>query len=347
MTETQKRIEAYKKALPEIRERVIAVALLFAMSMAMMTSATFAWLTISRAPEVTAVNTTVAANGNLEIALATGDGTIAPGESQVGDSSANEEQSVTRANITWGNLVNLSDPSYGLDNLIMRPALLNSSELLTNPLFSAQYDDDGRVVGLKSGFEYTSWVMPTATTEGYFGLAEKMGVRAVSSTKATVTGFAYDLQLKRDTANGTNAMAKTQLLEITRDGDYQNLLASLVSIHMTAEMNGEDKYKNATITAEQLEQMIEMYNKFKQAFEKEIEAISQALDAQYFSAYGGNTAAYDKPTVESVLAISQFDSSGNYVNKINVEDNGKVTEKEIKIINLEKFLDNYKTICEN
>ena len=46
MNETQRRIKAYKAALPGLRERVIAVALLLAMSVAMMTSATFAWLTL-------------------------------------------------------------------------------------------------------------------------------------------------------------------------------------------------------------------------------------------------------------------------------------------------------------
>ena len=73
MNETQRRIKAYKAALPGLRERVIAVALLLAMSVAMMTSATFAWITLSRAPEVSGVSTTVAANGNLEIALAQGE----------------------------------------------------------------------------------------------------------------------------------------------------------------------------------------------------------------------------------------------------------------------------------
>ena len=88
MNETQRRSKAYKAALPGLRERVIAVALLLAMSVAMMTSATFAWLTISRAPEVSGMSTTVAANGNLEIALAPGDGRTAPAESREGDSAA-------------------------------------------------------------------------------------------------------------------------------------------------------------------------------------------------------------------------------------------------------------------
>ena len=40
-SETRKRINAYKKALPELRERVIAVALLLAMSVSMLGSAQY------------------------------------------------------------------------------------------------------------------------------------------------------------------------------------------------------------------------------------------------------------------------------------------------------------------
>ena len=137
MTETQKRIKAYQKLLPELRERVIAVALLLAMSTSMLSSASFAWLTISRRPEVTNISTNIAANGNLEVALATGDGSEAPGESKVGDSAAASGQSVAAANITWGNLINLADPSYGLENLTLRPAELNKNALKTKPLNAA------------------------------------------------------------------------------------------------------------------------------------------------------------------------------------------------------------------
>ena len=58
-TETRKRIRAYKKMLPELRERVIAVALLLAMSASMLGSASFAWITLSTAPEVSGMATTV------------------------------------------------------------------------------------------------------------------------------------------------------------------------------------------------------------------------------------------------------------------------------------------------
>ena len=69
MTDTQKRIKAYKDALPGIKERLAAVALLLVISLAMVTSATFAWLTISRNPEVSGVNMSVAANGTQRAIL--------------------------------------------------------------------------------------------------------------------------------------------------------------------------------------------------------------------------------------------------------------------------------------
>ena len=69
MNETQRRIKAYKKALPHMKERVVAVAMLLAISATMMISASFAWATLSINPEVSGLATTIAANGNREIAL--------------------------------------------------------------------------------------------------------------------------------------------------------------------------------------------------------------------------------------------------------------------------------------
>ena len=197
MNETQRRIKAYKAALPGLRERVIAVALLLAMSVAMMTSATFAWITLSRAPEVSGVSTTVAANGNLEIALATGNGTVAPGESKVGDSSAAENQTITGANVTWGNLVNLSDPVYGLNQMALRPALLSDYNLNRYPLYGASYGKDGRVEAVTTRYEYATWTTASNGTP-YFAAGDKMthGVRAIASvTYENITGNAVFTEL--------------------------------------------------------------------------------------------------------------------------------------------------------
>ncbi|MBQ3560668.1 MAG: hypothetical protein IJA06_02490, partial [Oscillospiraceae bacterium] len=306
MTETQKRIEAYKKALPEIRERVIAVALLFAMSMAMMTSATFAWLTISRAPEVTAVSTTVAANGNLEIALATGDGTIAPGESKVGDSSANEKQPVTRANITWGNLVNLSDPNYGLDNLVLRPAQLNAASLLDSPLYAAEYQSDGRIDRIASSFSFTSWVPSDGVVPGYFGLSTNLGVRAISSTKVSATGVFAQIFALKDAAEAANSNAVNKYIELTQNDGYMTSLAYIMGVFMTDRLNasqGDDNLTNPTVNKEDLGNLISMYTAFIEVFEMEAQAKADLLNLQLFiKKNSGSIEDYTPYTIESLLA---------------------------------------------
>lgn len=188
MTETQRRIRAYKKALPELRERVIAVAVLLAMSASMLGTASFAWITLSTAPEASGMATTVAANGNLEIALAQGDSMTGgmpipaeePDESMVGDSSV--IQGILNSNNTWGNLINLSEPEYGVSNIALRPALLNNMNLNIAPLYGAMYGGDGRVVNTSVNYGYASW---QDIGHGVWSFAAgdktKYGVRAIST----------------------------------------------------------------------------------------------------------------------------------------------------------------------
>lgn len=185
--ETTARIEQYRNELPRKREKIFAAAMMLAIAIISAASATYAWITLSASPEVTSIDTTVAANGSLEIAMANRTG-AAPGRSAAGDSTG-KDSNVVRANTTWGNLVNLSDPSYGLANVVLRPAALNSTTgLLTNPLYGVEYGDDGRVTGMVNGddFAYT-YYDPGATSAGGMFLVdlkgEHLGVRAISTVK--------------------------------------------------------------------------------------------------------------------------------------------------------------------
>ena len=72
MRESERRIQLYKARLPRIRERIIATLMVFAFSIIMMTMSAFAWVTLSIAPEMSGMKTTIAANGNLEVALVNG-----------------------------------------------------------------------------------------------------------------------------------------------------------------------------------------------------------------------------------------------------------------------------------
>lgn len=191
MKETEKRISEYRKALPRLKEKVLAAALMLVVSVVTMTASTFAWLTISRKPEVSGVATTISGNGNLEIALSDFDG-LEPEESEVGDSGKN----IIAKNITWGNLVNLSNEQYGLKNLTLRPATLNETALATNPLRAAVYGADGRVSATTADFAFTIFDGKSA-----FKVPEttEYGVKAISSVGYTYPGGQgiFDMRVER------------------------------------------------------------------------------------------------------------------------------------------------------
>ena len=309
MTETQKRIKAYKAALPGLRERVVAVALLLAMSLAMMTSASFAWLTISRSPEVTGVNTTIASNGNLEIALATSN--EKPGESQVGDSSAAEGQSVTAANITWGNLVNLSDPSYGLESMTLRPAWLNESSLLVSPLYGALYGQDGRISQLASNFAYTTWDADT----GKFMVTDSvdtLGVRAISSTELAEVEHQEEAIKKynmRNVAESANLDAGIAYVAITNNKAYMDSLANIMGVFMTARMNagqGDESLTNPSMNQADVQNLQNIFAAFVKAYDLQFTAWAELANYKLFmlngDSYEKKTAEYMKTTATDVLS---------------------------------------------
>lgn len=203
-SETRERIKQYEGALPHIKEKITAAAVLLVIAMTIMVTATYAWITLSTSPEVTSIDTTVAANGALEIAMANGTG-AAPGRSAAGDSTG-KDNNVVRANNTWGNLVNLSDPSYGLANVVLRPAALNIKEndLLKKPLTGILYGADGRVSSALGsddfGYAYysekDSRFLIDADSEN-----PKLGVRAIASIQWENLSGADEKSELLDTAN--------------------------------------------------------------------------------------------------------------------------------------------------
>ncbi len=181
MKETTKRIEAYKAALPGLKERLAAVALLLVISMIMMIASTFAWVTLSRSPELNGLSTSISGNGNLEIALSNPEGTM-PGEFDV-DDSVIREVNVSSSNLQWGNLINLTDSSYGIQNMVLRPAQLNTANLLSSPLWGAQYGADGRVETMNSNFAFASY----DGNQFVVNKEAQYGIRAIASYTASVS----------------------------------------------------------------------------------------------------------------------------------------------------------------
>ena len=143
------------KRQQNIKTKLIAAICMLLVSSIMMVSSTYAWFTLSTAPEVTGITTAVGANGNLEIALMPKSGSLDDIKSSVGDSLDAAGQTAQNANITWGNLVDLEE-GYGLDQIMLYPAALNADvDAAGNPtalraamLKTPTYGADGRVIGL-------------------------------------------------------------------------------------------------------------------------------------------------------------------------------------------------------
>ncbi len=238
MRETQAQIKKYQARLPHMREKLAMVAMLFVISAVMLTSATFAWFVLSKNPEIKGISTSVTSNGNLEIALSDLDG-MEPENSKVGDSSA-AGTAIKDANLTWGNLVNLSD-GYGLDSLTLRPATLNTSGLQSgSPLWGATYGRDGRIEKLKSDFAYTIWQEAKDGQAAAFVVpnGNAFGVRAISSV--VYTNLSGDTTFKElvDTAEEKNALAGDAYIAITNTPEYMSSITSLMGEYLTYRLNG-------------------------------------------------------------------------------------------------------------
>lgn len=233
MNDTQKYIRAYKRALPRMKEKVMASIVMLLISAVMATSATFAWISLSVSPEVSGIETTVAANGNLEIALSDKDG-AAPDRSEIGDSGKN----IALKNLTWGNIVNLSDPSYGLDALDLRPAELNTTgNLLTTPLKVVTYGTDGRVDKFSSSLKYANW-NEEGQTFAVPGVPE-YGVRAVTTvTYKNMSGNTEyaDMVTELD----TNFSAATNIYNsMITDENVLNALKGLIGAYVQTKLDSD------------------------------------------------------------------------------------------------------------
>lgn len=132
------------------RKLVIALAALL-LCFTVLISAGFAWFSLSRAPEVTGIDTRIGSNGSLEIALLSDETYMDPSKIRSSVGSSAVVQDTVDSNLAWGNVIDLSDESYGLNQISMIPARLNvaaengSDTVGSNMLITPGYSLDGRI----------------------------------------------------------------------------------------------------------------------------------------------------------------------------------------------------------
>lgn len=199
-----------------IRSKLMAAASMLMVGVIMMVSSTYAWFTLSTAPEVKNISTTVAGNGSLEIALMPESGNI--GNISAGAVGSNADAKTS--NTKWGNLVDLSDVSYGLSSIKLYPAQLNTTtadgtvtfnENGSSPLSIPVYGGDGRIDSTSA----ENIGLRTYKDGGFSG--ESYGVRAIGEVNNGVVsstyGYVVDLALRLNTQNLKTAGETTSAVD--------------------------------------------------------------------------------------------------------------------------------------
>lgn len=176
---SQSYLEKLHGSKVSIKKKTYAAVALLLISALLLTASSFAWLTLSLRPQLAGVSTTVGANGNLEIALASKEHLLQLSNKNMYEEDGEFVFSTGEAfhdNLLWGNILDLSDSRYGLDQLILRPSLLNilnRAIQTNNPLLVADYGEDGRMAYVDnytalSGYDPTSqnYLLSRATEYG-------------------------------------------------------------------------------------------------------------------------------------------------------------------------------------
>ena len=204
-----------KKTYLGLRKKLLSALAMLLVATILMVSSTYAWFVLSTAPEVTGIQTQVGANGSLEIALVNQESWNDLTKLDMGDIDESATENLGSANLTWGNLVNLADTSYGLRDITLNPARLAISQNGNNAEGTAitytiadsllkvpVYTEDGRVQRLDTD-SVVNYIYDGKgfTTKGY-------GVRAIG-TASQMSQFQLGMNAARNNIANHRAAAKT------------------------------------------------------------------------------------------------------------------------------------------
>ena len=306
--ETKKRIEDYRAAIPEMKEKVIVTVFSLLIAAAVTITATYAWITISRAPEVSSIATTMASNGNLEIALSNDMGTE-PNEFDV-DEKSSKANDINSTNLQWGNLINLGDASfYGISNLALRPATLNEESLLNNPLKGAAYGSDGRVTELDSRYTFAKW----SKNDKLFKADKTYGVRAIASytMKETETSNAEFEKKYNEVMTAFSAVSAYYQSEDGFMGTVSGL-GTVMSTYLQAKLNDRGVGTGQTLYLDKpgLQDILDAYQALFHTMELHMEALVKLANLQQYMFANPKEMSYDAITAQDLLNDpGKYDSS--------------------------------------
>lgn len=241
-----------QKSYVSIKSKLMAAVAMLLVASFMVVSSTYAWFTLSTAPEITGVKTSVGANGNLEIALLYSDSDSDSDSANLDLTAlANNVQTTTAGignlvdrNKTWGNIIEISNASeknpYGLDKITLMPSRLALAGATTvtvdtkttttytlmseKPLSVPAYGADGRISALSND----NMVHGTWTGTGF--AQGGTGVRALG-TVASMTQAELDYRSAR-LAYATAINNAFNLANNTLNANKQAMVNTVMSVAM-------------------------------------------------------------------------------------------------------------------
>lgn len=313
--------QAQSKSYGGVKKKLMGAICMLLVASIMVVSSTYAWFTLSTAPEITGISTSVGANGNLEMALLNTEtyADMTTIKSAVGDSSAVAGKSVTASNITWGNLVNLDDQSYGLDQIKLMPAALSVQTAeggsykvdLTSLLGTPVYGADGRVVDI-NGTTYTGTWNTTANSWAYSTAKTEYGVRAIGANDNLTAQQAGLLTAKSDYNKALTAAKSIIQNALTNNG--QNLASAVTTLAMNS--------TEATISTEQQTAI--------QAMVTAADGALKQIDLAYIAVLKAAATTLDSTAYTAAIAALGGDGIKTYTDAVNaLKDKGVTVPQEL------------------
>lgn len=269
MTKTEKNREEKKRkvVMPAgIRNKMVAAVSMLLVASIMMVSSTYAWFTLSTAPEVTGITTNVGANGNLEMMLLNKASFNSTEENLGVESGVNDSMAlgnVTEANLKWGNLVDLASQDYGLQSIVMNPARLNITEitqenaassytLSSSVLKAPTYTSDGRVLDVDKATLTSGYSKNDGTWKWNEEADNAYGVRVIGTTSGVT---------ERLTAYRAAISARAAAIESAKNHARNSLLnngQTLANIVVKAALEDTPTFNIADLEA--LQKLVEQLN---------------------------------------------------------------------------------------
>jgi hypothetical protein len=311
-----------------LKQKLMSATAMLVIASILMVTTSYAWYVMSTAPEVSNIKTQVGANGSLEIALLSDETWNALDKLDVTDFDESTEGSTTTANLTWGNLVNLSDSSYGLSNIVLQPARLyieksgtstdgDVSYKVNNSILKVpKYGEDGRIQSLTydgvNAFTYDK-SSKAFTNAGY-------GVRAIG-TSANMNQFQLGMNTARSQLVTYMSAARTHASQAVQDNgnDLANIAADYA---LSGKDTGYTDENVATIRALAVglqTALDDLESALKQAFAGYITTSGSNVEA---SDYAAALAEIDTMTLSQLMTkysgiTNIIPNMANYVSKLN------------------------------